>query len=177
MSATVYARGYQPKWGSASAYAATISGPGVSDPTEASGYIAARTCGGETAYRAVIAALELAKGRTRALEVATSSKLVYEQMTDKREIRGMVFLKLVQRVDALVAMFDKVTWRFTSANGQSYSQWPPPNEPNTRNPPTPISAEITLKTQQWGKLRLLMPIEAGSHQTAEQSTGGVPGNG
>lgn len=68
---------------------------------------------------------------------------------------------------------DKITWRFTAANGQSYSQWPPPNEPDTQNPPTPVSAEVTLETRQWGKLRLLMPIETGNHRT----TGGVQGNG
>lgn len=77
----------------------------------------------------------------------------------------------------LLTGVNKVTWRFTDASGQSYSQWPPPNEPDTRNPPTPVSVEVTLETKQWGILRLLMPIEAGSHRRKVLPTGVAPGKG
>lgn len=67
---------------------------------------------------------------------------------------------------------NQMTWRFTDAHGQSYAQWPPPNQPDTQAPPSPpSSAEITLKTSQWGTLRLLVPIEAGDNTVQPTAAG------
>jgi hypothetical protein len=60
----------------------------------------------------VIAALEAAAGRAFTVRILTSSKLVYEQMTEQRPVKGSVFIALAQRVDVLVTRFAHVEWRY-----------------------------------------------------------------
>lgn len=68
----------------------------------------------------------------------------------------------------------KISWRFTGSGGQSFAQWPPPNETNRITAKPPVAAEVILETKRWGKLRLLMPLLNGTrHQS--RSLGGKNG--
>ncbi len=64
----------------------------------------------------------------------------------------------------LLTGIKRLRWRFTDADGQTFSQWPPPNKPTTGAHPPPVSAEIILKTKHWGDLRLLVALTAPDHQ-------------
>ena len=71
----------------------------------------------------------------------------------------------------LLDRIEEAEWRFYDANGQKSEAWPSANGnagvPNAKQPP-PTAVELTLKTRDWGKLRLLFRVGAeGASKMAE----------
>ncbi|WP_428384521.1 type II secretion system minor pseudopilin GspJ [Nevskia ramosa] len=97
---------------------------------------------------------------------------------DKRLVRRSwnVLDRAAQTKPIEVTMLDRIEeaeWRFYDANGQKSEAWPSANGnagvPNAQQPP-PTAIELTLKTRDWGKLRLLFRVGAeGASKIAELS--------
>ncbi len=87
---------------------------------------------------------------------------------DKRLVRRSwnVLDRAAQTKPVEVTLLDRiqnVEWRFFDANGQKSESWPASNGnvgvPNAKQPP-PTAVELTLKTRDWGKLRMLFRVGA-----------------
>lgn len=102
---------------------------------------------------------------------------------DKRLVRRSwnVLDRAAQTKPIEVTLLDRIQeadWRFYDANGQQSEAWPSANGnagvPSARQPP-PTAIELTLKTRDWGQLRLLFRVGAeGASKISELSKPQAP---
>jgi ribonuclease HI len=112
----VYARGYRRSSLSDAALAVCLFVDG-SMTAQRTKYLPGRSWTGIAEYRAAISGLELAASEgVRALELITSSQLVFDQMTGHREVRGQDFVLRASRIDVLSESFSAVHWRYIATS-------------------------------------------------------------